>query len=250
MKTRQKSISALALSGLLWFSPVQAESGAHTARLAPPVVQLQAQAATEVAQDTVQFVLFVQEQGSDQRQLTQDINRVLTQAQEQAQALIGEKAIDFYTGAFSVSPRYSDQGEIASWQARAELVLESTLIDETAEIAGQLADVMSIARINFSLSDAERNKYEEELTKDAIAAFEQRAQLMVQSLGHDYYQLKELNVDGQSLVIRSQERGAPGMMVSAMADTTEKIAVAAGQEEVSITVRGSIYLLDKTDTCQ
>lgn len=250
MRTHLKIIPALVLSGLFWFSPAQAESQEHTARLAPPVVQLQAQAATEVAQDTVQFVLFVQEQGSDQRQLTRDVNRVLAQAQEQAQELIGEKAIDLYTGAFSVSPRYSDQGEIASWQARAELVLESTQIDETAEIAGQLAELMSIARINFSLSDAERNKYEEELTKNAIAAFEQRARLMVQSLGHDYYRLKELNVDGQSFTIRSQESGAPGMMVAAMADSAQKIAVAAGQEEVSVTVRGAIYLLDKKDTCQ
>lgn len=250
MNAYRRFLWVLALSGFIGLSPAaQAEKKHRTDKLRPPIVQLQAQATTEVAQDTVRFVLFVQQQGTDQRQLAQEVNQVLAQAREQAEKQVGDQEIEVYTGAFSVSPRYNDQGEVATWQARAELVLESTLIDETAELAGQLGELMSIARINFSLSDAERNKYEEDLTKSAIAAFEQRAQLMVQSLGHDYYQLKELNVDGQSVVFRSQDQSAPGMVMRAAAEG-QKIAVAAGQEEVTVTVRGAIYLLDKTDTCQ
>lgn len=250
MHAHLRSFGVLALSSILWLGAVQAEETKHHPKLSPPIVHLQAQATTEVAQDTVRFVLFVQEQGIDQKHLAQEINQVLAHAQEQAKELIGDKDIEIYTGAFSVSPRYNDQGEIATWQARAELVLESTLIDETAEIAGQLNDQMSIAQIRFSLSDTERTRHEEQLTENAIAAFEKRAQLMVQSLGHDYYQLKELTIDGGSVVYRSQDYSAPRGVMMAAAAEDQKIAVAAGQEEVSVTVRGAIYLLDKTDTCQ
>lgn len=220
------------------------------AQLKPPIVNIQAEARTEVAQDTVQFVLFVQKEGKEQVEVTKEVNEVLAQALEQAKQAAEDKDIDISTGAFSVSPRYNDEGEISTWQARAELVLRSELIDDTAEIAGDLSDLLSIARIDFSLSDQARTQQEDQLTETAIQAFEDRAQLMAESLGYDYYLLKELTLDSSATVYSPRSQAPQGAMVMASAAEQEKLAVAAGQEEVSVTARGAIHLLDRKDTCQ
>jgi len=240
----------LAAIGLLFTQPALANEEEQNAKLKPPVVNIQAEARTEVAQDTVQFVLFVQKEGKEQVEVTKEVNKILAQALEQAKQTAEDKDIDISTGAFSVSPRYNDKGQISTWQARAELVLQSEQIDETAEIAGDLSDLLSISRINFSLSDQARTKEEDELTEIAIRAFEDRAQLMAESLGYDYYLLRELTLDSSATVYSSRSQAPQGAMVMAAAPEEEKLAVAAGQEEVSVTARGSIHLLDKKDTCQ
>ncbi len=224
------------------------EAGQTT--LNPPIVNIQAEARAEVAQDTVQFVLFVQKEGAEQAALTQEVNHILAQALAQAKQLAADKDIHIATGAFSVSPRYNKEGQISTWQARAELILKSQQIDDTAEIAGKLSDLLSIARIHFSLSDQARTKEEDALTASAIRAFEDRAQLMVSSLGYDYYLLKELTLDSSATVFFPGPQARAEIMMAAASDQQEGLAVAAGQAEVAVTARGSIYLLYKKDTCQ
>ncbi|HLR82085.1 MAG TPA: SIMPL domain-containing protein [Paenalcaligenes sp.] len=240
----------LAAVGLLIAQPALATEEEQNAKLKPPVVNIQAEARTEVAQDTVQFVLFVQKEGKEQVEVTKEVNKVLAQALEQAKQAAEDEDIDISTGAFSVSPRYNDKGKISTWQARAELVLQSKQIDEAAEIAGDLSDLLSISRIDFSLSDQVRTAQEDELTEIAIRAFEDRAQLMAESLGYDYYLLKELTLDSSATVYSSRSQAPQGAVLMSAAPEQEKLAVAAGQEEVSVTARGAIHLLDKTDTCQ
>src|SRR5699024_9764362 len=77
-----------------------------------------------------------------------------------------------------------------------------------------LGDDLSIARMNFRLSSEERAKQEEALTKTAIQAFEQRAQLMAESLGFEHYRLKNLSIDSCGVVY--QPRNAGGPQVGAM----------------------------------
>lgn len=253
--TRNLSFPAYALMGLFTAvgmflgHPAQADEVERGTQLKPPVVNIQAEAQTEVAQDTVQFVLFVQKEGGEQVEVTREVNKILSQALEQAKQAAEGKDIDISTGAFSVSPRYNDDGKISTWQARAELVLRSELIDETAEIAGNLSELLSIARVDFSLSDQVRSKEEDALTEIAIRAFEDRAQLMAESLGYERYLLKELTLDSSATVFSPRAQSG-GMMVMAAAPEQDSLAVAAGQEEVSVTARGSIYLLDKKDTDQ
>jgi len=228
----------------------EVDSARANGELLPPLVNLQAQARTEVAQDTIEFVLFVQKEGSDQNQVSQEVNQILKKALEQARQAAEGSEIKVYSGPFGVSPRYDDKGKITRWQARGELILESTEIDKTAELAGTLGDDLSIARMNFRLSSEERAKQEEALTKTAIQAFEQRAQLMAESLGFEHYRLKNLSIDSGGVVY--QPRNAGGPQVGAMMARAEEssIAAEAGQEEVTVSIQGEIYLLDKTDTCQ
>src|SRR5690625_2605336 len=68
------------------------------AQLKPPIVNIQAEARTEVAQDTVQFVLFVQKEGKEQVEVTKEVNEVLAQALEQAKQAAEDKDIDISTG--------------------------------------------------------------------------------------------------------------------------------------------------------
>src|SRR5699024_2425018 len=91
----------LAAIGLLFTQPALANEEEQNAKLKPPVVNIQAEARTEVAQDTVQFVLFVQKEGKEQVEVTKEDNKVLAQALEQAKQAAEDEDIDISTGAFS-----------------------------------------------------------------------------------------------------------------------------------------------------
>lgn len=221
-----------------------------TNKLLPPLVNLQAQARAEVAQDTIEFVMFVQKEGTDQKKVSQEVNQVLKKALEQARRGAEGANIKVYSGAFSVSPRYDNEGKITRWQARGEVVLESTEIDRAAALAGTLSDTLSIARMNFRLSKEARAKQEQALTQTAIQAFEQRAQLMTEALGYDHYRLKSLAIESSGGFYQPRRAGGPEMMAMVASDQQSSIAAEAGQEEVTVVILGEIYLLDKTETCQ
>jgi len=242
------------LGSLFFLDTAQANSasdkkGNKELSLNPPIVNLQAKAQIEVNQDTVQFVLFTQKDGKDEVKLAKEVNQAINSALNEAKQKINDDEIKVYTGAFSVTPRYNKEGEISTWQARAELVIESQFINEAAELAGQLNTQLSVARVSFSLSDAEKNKHIEDLTQTAIASFENRAQRMTESLGYDHYRLKELTIDSEAITYQPSSRGS-GVVMMAAAESNQSLAVEAGQEAVDVTARGSIYLIDKTDTCQ
>lgn len=203
-------------------------------------VSLRAEASTEVAHDLMQVVLYTEAQDSDAARLAEQITTTLNQAIAHSKTA-GKVKISL--GSRHSQPIQKDKShEIIAWRERAELRLESSDFAQLSELTGQLLQQLNIASMRFAIAGSTRIEQENQLMSQAIAAFEQRAQLASHALGGKGYKLVSLNLNSQGSYAPPMYRQA--VMMSAPA---EKAYVApeieAGSSELKMTADGVIEII-------
>lgn len=243
MTTRFVAITALVLgihASALQAQPVSANPEATLGQ----VLSLSASAQKEIQQDWLTVVLRAHVEGSDaatvQNQLKAQVEQALAALQGQAQQAPAQ-AFEVRSGNFGIYPRYSDKGRVVAWQGQADLLVQGRDFVRVSQAAGQLPR-LTVAQASFSLSKAARQALETEVQSQAVQKFRERAQQLAQGFGFTGYSLRQVSVS-------SVDRPEPPLlqaraMVADMASSAPAAAIplAAGKDEVRITVSGSIQL--------
>ena len=212
--------------------------GADASDSSRPQATLSAQAVSEVAQDQVTITLAAEVSGATQEQVSQALNQRLQDALKQAGHPVG---VDVHNGAYRIWPMNDRDGKLSEWRGRAEILLQSRDFDAASRLAADLGAHMPVAGLSFSVSDARRSAEEHKLLGEAVSAFRSRAQALAQALGFDRYRLKSVDLEDSGMVPVSP---GPRMMRAMAADATP-VPIEGGRERVSVSVRGSIFLLPK-----
>lgn len=188
MSTLPRFSVLLALGASLCILPVQAGE--------PPrynQISLRAEVNREVAHDRMHVILYREAQHSDPAKLATQITASLNRAVERARAV---KPVAVSLGSRQSFPVYDDQGrKVVAWRERAELRLESTDFAALAQLSSALLDELQMAGMHFSLSSDSRKQHEDQLLKDAVAAFKTRAQLVSEAMGARSYRLVRLDLN-------------------------------------------------------
>jgi len=199
------------------------------------LVSLQAQASREVSNDLMLAVLAVEMEDRDPAKLADSVNRAVQEALASAKEF---KSVKVQSGTYRTYPVY-DKNNFSHWRARHELRLESRDFAAATKLIGKLQGALQLAGMEFKVAPDSRRKVENELITEAIAAFNQRAEIVRTSLKAGSYKLKEMNI----------VTSAPGMhqafAASSAMRTAEAFAapaVEAGSSEVSVNVSGTIKL--------
>jgi predicted secreted protein len=226
--------------------PGGAPEAAGTARLTvPPVVNLSAQASTEVLADTLTVTLRVVRQGSEAARVQNQLRQVLDAALAEARKAAAAPALEVRTGVFNVGPRYGNNAAIIGWQGQAELVLSGTDSALVAALAARLAGLQVVGS-GFGVSTALRERFEAELTVQALERFRRRAAAVAQGLGYGDYAVREISVTGADA--EPPPRFMP-MLAARSADlaSTEAapLPVEPGQVRLTTVVQGSVHLLGR-----
>ena len=203
------------------------------------VVQLNASASQEVAQDLLAITLSTTREGADasavQTQLKTALDAALAEARKGAQP--GQ--MDVRTGNFSLYPRYGRDGKFVAWQGSAEMVLEGRDFGRISTTAGRI-QTMTMGGVSFGLSREQRAKVEGEVQTQAVEQFKLRAGELAKSFGFASYSLREVSVSGHD------QAPAPRMRMMAMdakvASSEAAVPVEAGKSTVTVTVSGSVQL--------
>lgn len=236
-----KSAFSAILASTFFLSPAAWADNAVTAQNSRPLLTLEAQAYTEVEQDTVIITLQATKQDADQAVVTQalsdTVSAVLKQLKEQDQVKVS-------TGNYSVQPRYNKEGEPAGWIGQSQIYLESTDIKAASELAAKYQDRMPVAQISFSVSKQVRSEVEQKLMNEVANAFSARAKAMSVALGYVDFEIKELNLGGSGSVYRPARSFKNNMMASPQM-MAEALPIDSGTETVTLSLQGSIYMLDK-----
>jgi len=204
------------------------------------VVSLSASASQDINQDLLVVTLNVMREGMQasevQGQLKQVLEAALAEARKSAQAT----AMEVRTGAFSMYPRYNNQGKVNGWQGNAQLVLEGTDMARIAQVAGKLTS-MNVTGVDYGLSRATREASESALLAQAVARYRAKAQDVAKAFGMGSFTLGEVSV--QSGEPGFENRPMP-MLKAMRADAAEAapLPVAPGKGTVSVTVSGSVVL--------
>jgi predicted secreted protein len=198
-----------------------------------PQASLQAEAGSEIAQDTVKITLASEVSDKSQAAVAKALGTTLDSVMKDAK---GNPKIKVSSGNYHVWPMNNEQGKISNWRGRGEIFLESADFAAASELAGKLSDRMPIANLAFSVSPQARAKQEEALLAQAAQAFRDRADALTKAFGFASYTVRNIDLGGAG----AQFQSAPRMM--SMAADKASVPLEGGTERVTVSIRGSIFL--------
>lgn len=236
----RRSARALAL-GVLMASCSLAWAQVAPARAEPSnIVSLSASGFLEVPQDWLTMRLSTTNEGADAAAVQAQLKSALDAALAVVRPAVQPQQMEVRTGAFSLYPRYGNNGKIGGWQGTTELVIEGQDFARISATAGKI-QTLTLGQVGFSLSREAQRKLEADVQAQAIERFKARALDIAKGFGFGAYTLRELAISSAD-----QEGGAPyprpmAMQAKAvMADAP--VPVEAGKSTVNITVSGTIQL--------
>ncbi|MBW9258557.1 MAG: SIMPL domain-containing protein [Candidatus Thiodiazotropha sp. (ex. Lucinisca nassula)] len=154
------------------------------------LVQLNAYATMEVDNDTQIATLYAQREGTDLKDLTDQINGLIADAVKTAKQ---RSDIKVSTLGYRTSPRYHQQ-QLIGWRVRQSIRLESTASSAMSSLLGSLQSTLALESLSYTISTNKRQTAEESLTAQAISAFRKRAEQVTEQMGRSRYRLVEMNL--------------------------------------------------------
>ncbi len=222
---------ALALPALLSFLLLSQAGWAGS------LIEISAEASRPAANDLVRATLFAESSGPTPKHLSAKINTLMAEALRISK---GQGGIKAQSGDTRTYPVYGRNGQIESWRMRSELVLESRDADRISEVVGRLQENLGVASLQFMPAPETQKQAEAQAIRDAIAAFQARADLVGETLGKSY-RIKQMsiNTSGMHRPPVLYRKAAP-----MMAEAAAPMPMEAGESDVQVQVSGQIELAD------
>lgn len=225
---------SLALAALLVACASPLSAAAEENGEADQRVRFQVESAREVANDWIEAVVGVSAEDVDPAALADTVNRTMAWALEQAR---GEERVQAKSAGYHTHPVY-EEGKLRRWRASQDLVLESGDTGAVTDLVGVLQSRLQLRSFQFRVSHETRARVEEALVSEALAAFQERAELVRKSLGAKGFAIHEIDIDTggqQPPVLRVQHEAMA-------ASASRPPAVEGGSTRLTVTARGSIVL--------
>ncbi|MGB4914292.1 MAG: SIMPL domain-containing protein [Candidatus Dechloromonas phosphoritropha] len=205
---------------------------------AATTVDLTAEASRPAANDMVRATVFAEASGNNPAELARRVNQDIAEGLKVIKAKPG---ITVKSGRQSTFPVYGQNQKIDSWRIHSELILESRDVAAVSELLGQLQQMrLAVSGVNQLPTPETRRKVEDEATRDAIAAFRQRAAVVAEVLGKPYV-IRHLSVQQSGQMPPMPMLRASRAMA---AEAAAPIPLEAGESLVTTTVSGQIEVAD------
>jgi predicted secreted protein len=202
-----------------------------------PTVELSAEASRRAANDLATATAYVEASDINPARLAQQVNEVIAAALAQTRHYPDVKT---RSSAVHTWPVYGKEGrKIEGWRMRSEIALESRDMDALAELLGKLQTTLAVAQLTMQPAPETARRSADEAAADAIRAFEGRAKALAGTLGKRH-RIRHLavNYGGTPGPIR------PMMRMAGSAAEAAPVPMEAGDSEVTVTVNGTIELID------
>ena len=205
---------------------------------AATTVDLTAEASRPAANDMVRATVFAEASGNNPAELARRVNQEIAEGLKIIKAKPG---VTVKSGRQSTFPVYGQNQKIDSWRIHSELILESRDVAAVSELLGQLQQMrLAVSGVNQLPTPETRRKVEDEATRDAIAAFRQRAAVVAEVLGKPYV-IRHLSVQQSGQMPPMPMLRASRAMA---AEAAAPIPLEAGESLVTTTVSGQIEVAD------
>ena len=200
------------------------------------IVNVQAEASRQVSNDEMHATLYIEKSNKQPAELSNQINQLMNQA-----LAVSRKypQVKVETGAQSTYPIYdNDSSKLKEWRGRAEIRLESKDFKAASQLINELQQSFQTQSINFTVSDEQRKKVENDLMVEASKNFQQRAQMLTQAWNKSQYTLVNLNLNTNNYFPQPVMRAS--MAKFAMAEAAPAQDMAAGESKITVNANGSI----------
>jgi predicted secreted protein len=201
------------------------------------IVNIQAEASRDVSNDEMHAVLYIEQSNKQPANLATQINQLMNKALASSKKYPNVKVT---TGSQNTYPIYDNENrKLKEWRGRAEIRLESSDFQAASQLISELQQDFQTQSINFTVSEQQRKKVENELLVEASKNFQQRAQTLAHAWNKTNYSLVNLNLN-----TNTQYPRAPLMMSVASAkfsaDAIPEQNVSGGESKISVNANGTI----------
>lgn len=231
-RARQARSILVFAAGLLVLSPITQAADPEGV-----TVSLAADGQQEAPNDLAVATLFAESTDSQPGAVAKRVNGLISGAIAQAKKYPDVKV---RSASSQTYPIYSKGGRsIEAWRMRSDLRLESRNLGAVAELVGQLQKDLGLSEITLQPAPETRAKAQDDATRSALTAFQDRAGLIAGALGKRY-RLKHLDVGAQG--VYPPPRPMPRLAMAEAA--AAPIPMEAGASTVTASVSGTIELID------
>jgi predicted secreted protein len=211
-------------------SAAAAETESHYNR-----VQLQAQQRESVSNDIMHVTLNSFGEARDPASLAVRINEDMDWALGIARR---HEGVTVGTGGYRTYPVYKDN-VLTGWRGEQSLELEGSDSRTISRLVGELQEKLQVKSMSFSVSDEKRAGVENRLISQALDAFKARAGIVVGNLRATGYRIVDITISTSS---QRPPTPYPVGMLAAPMQAESRVAVEAGESDISIMVSGTIEL--------
>ncbi|MCX7205724.1 MAG: SIMPL domain-containing protein [Proteobacteria bacterium] len=208
------------------------------------VVNIDASATREVANDLASAVLFVELTDTDPARLSDKINQTLGNALKLVKQ---QSAVQSGGTGYATYPLYGKTNKQEGWRSRGELRVSSRDFAVLSKLLAQLQQPMSgglpmqLANVSYGVSDTAKAKAEEVLIEEGLQAFKQRANLIQKGFSGKSWKMINVNVN-----TAGGNRPQPVMMMRSASPEMGKYAadapIESGESRLTVNVSGSIQV--------
>ncbi|KQW92832.1 MULTISPECIES: SIMPL domain-containing protein [Acinetobacter] len=202
------------------------------------IVNVQADATRQVSNDEMHAVLFIEKNNKQPAELSSQITQLMNQA-----ISISKKypQVKVETGSQTTYPVYdNDNQKLKEWRGRAEIQIESKDFKAASQLINELQTSFQTQSINFTVSDEQRKKVENELMVEASKNFQQRAQILTQAWNKSSYNLVNININTSNSYPQPVYAARASMAKFEAADAVGGQNMAAGESKITVNANGSI----------
>ena len=208
----------------------------------PTLVNFTVESEKNVERDLFRVSLFYQAEGNDLSALNKTMAEKMNKAIELTKA---QSAVEIKDNSRNTWIRYNDKGKQQGWTARAELTLESKDSQALSTLVHELDGVLAIDSVSASVSREKLSSLENELTKEALTKFKDKALLLQESLQMKGYTIQNLEISSPNDSTNDYPIYAAAELSSKSLYSSEKddTYTQRGKEKVKVSVNARIALL-------
>ena len=208
----------------------------------PTLVNFTVESEKNVERDLFRVSLFYQAEGNDLSALNKTMAEKMNKAIELTKA---QSAVEIKDNSRNTWIRYNDKGKQQGWTARAELTLESKDSQALSTLVHELDGVLAIDSVSASVSREKLSSLENELTKEALTKFKDKALLLQESLQMKGYTIQNLEISSPKDSTDDYPIYAAAELSSKSLYSSEKdeTYTQSGKEKIKVSVNARIALL-------
>lgn len=204
-------------------------------------VSLSAEARRDIDNDLMTATLFIEQSDQDPARLADQINRKVNETLALGK---GFKTVKLRSAGRSTYPLYTQKNRPDGWRSRADLTLESRDFEAASKLIGQLQTHLQLSGVGFAVSAEVRDKAQNELVAEAIAAFRARADIVAQSFGMKSWKTVQTNIGTSDMHPMPMYKATmAASRIDAMQAEIAPPDMSAGSSRISVSISGTVEML-------
>ncbi|WP_299976571.1 SIMPL domain-containing protein [uncultured Pseudoteredinibacter sp.] len=204
------------------------------------VVNINASAKTELANDLMEVTLSSYHQEEKAERASSQVNRDMAWAID---LLKRAQNIKYQTRGYNTHPNYNRSNRITSWTSSQRVVIESDDFAAMGNLLVKLQERLKVETLRFTTKDETRDAEQDELTSRALAAFKKKAALVQKAMDAKDYRVVNMSINQQGHHNPPFLHARAEMKSMTMDSAAPHVAMEAGESTLSTQVHGSIQLV-------